>query len=247
MNQFQRRVYGAIVRLHPADFRHQFGCEMALDFEDTVASNGFVALYFDALLSLGRQWVACVFPEATPQNSIAGQSLLTGQYVMISQGCLTFVDLARASLLSFMLFLLIGFAMTTSNSRIAGIQAGHQDHQRPHNGLADHSRGEGKGDRSNGQEPVPAHRYDVARDSAAVAAGNVRRSLPLSEDVPDRAWRSKHTSLTEPTVENHLWRSIGFVAIALLTMLLLRKRPCMGRRMVLAAFWVVVLANPVGV
>jgi uncharacterized protein (TIGR03435 family) len=245
MSNFQRRVYGAIVRLHPADFRNEFGCEMALDFEEVLESNGFVALYFDALLSLGRQWAACVFPETTSQDSIAGQSLLAGQYVMISRGCLTFFDLARASVLSLMLFLLIGFAMTTSNSRTVGIQAGHQDHQRAHNGLEDHARGEGKGDRSSGRELIPAPNYDLARDNTAAAAGYFRRALPSIDDLPDRGWRTKHSSSTEPTVEDHLWQAIAFAVMALLTMLLLRRRPSMGRKMVLGAFSFLVFAAPV--
>ena len=44
MSNLQRRMYGVIVRLHPAAFRNEFGCEMTLDFEDALANNGFRAL-----------------------------------------------------------------------------------------------------------------------------------------------------------------------------------------------------------
>src|SRR5258708_14477161 len=108
MNNLQRRLYGVIVRLHPAAFRNEFGREMMIDFEDALASNGFEALCLDGLLSLGRQWAVCAFPGAAEQEHITRQSLLAGQYVTVSQGCLTMFDLARASVLSVMLFLAIG-------------------------------------------------------------------------------------------------------------------------------------------
>ena len=118
MSNLRHRLYGVIVRLHPAAFRNEFGREMALDFQDALASNGFAALCLDGLLSLGRQWAVCAFPGAAEPGPITRQSLLAGQYVMVSQGCLTMFDLARASVLSVILFLATGFAATTPNSRI---------------------------------------------------------------------------------------------------------------------------------
>jgi len=45
MSCFRRRLYKAIVRMHPADFRDEFGREMMLDFEDSLLTYG-----------LGRLW-----------------------------------------------------------------------------------------------------------------------------------------------------------------------------------------------
>ena len=71
MTTLQRRIYRAVIRLHPASFRNEFGREMALDFEDAVRDCGFTPLLGDAMLSLARQWKvrALEGPEPDPIRS----------------------------------------------------------------------------------------------------------------------------------------------------------------------------------
>ena len=118
MSALQCNLYRAVIRLHPAAFRTQFGREMALDFNDALAHRGFVPLLADALLSLARQWSACLLPPPELQSPSPSRPLLAGQYLAVDQGSpLTPFDLILASILSVLLLLTIGFAASIPNSR----------------------------------------------------------------------------------------------------------------------------------
>ena len=43
--------------MHPAAFREEFGFEMAMDFEDASRDRKAGPLYWDGVVSLGRQWM----------------------------------------------------------------------------------------------------------------------------------------------------------------------------------------------
>jgi uncharacterized protein (TIGR03435 family) len=73
------RIYSLLLVLHPAVFRDRYAEEMALDFEDALATHGPATLYSDALLSLARQWRAPT-PAAAPIPS-----LLAGRYTELYQ------------------------------------------------------------------------------------------------------------------------------------------------------------------
>jgi uncharacterized protein (TIGR03435 family) len=106
MTHLQRRLYSAVLRLHPAAFRDEFGREMALDFEDALRDRGFAALFGDAILSLGRQWAICL---ASSDDEIANPqtpSLLDGNYVMIRNRSLNPLEWARGLLASIVLLAL---------------------------------------------------------------------------------------------------------------------------------------------
>jgi uncharacterized protein (TIGR03435 family) len=107
---FQRRIYSVILRLHPADFRNEFGRDMARDFEDALRDRGFAPLLGDALLSLARQWAVNGFHEPEADQPASRHPLLAGQYATISLGRLTAFDLARASVLATVLFVLLAYA-----------------------------------------------------------------------------------------------------------------------------------------
>jgi hypothetical protein len=125
MSEPKRSIYRTIVRLHPAEFRTRFGREMALDFEDAQATHSFGSLCLDALLSLGRQWAVCAFTAAEEQAPIARQSLLAGDYVMISLGRPGWFDMARASVLWAVLSLAFGDIATLPHARnTPGLQPG---------------------------------------------------------------------------------------------------------------------------
>lgn len=245
MSNFRRHLYSAIVRLHPAAFRNEFGCEMVLDFEEALGNHGFATLCLDALLSLGRQWAECVFLGAAEHGPITRQSLLAGQYVKVSQGCLTLFDLARASVLSGLLFLAIGFAATTPNSRTTiSLQAVHASQR-------------------GGIYSGGGHR------SPAGSAGYVRRSVPANGVAVDRAWQAdsggrglhredaegtegrrlgmttRHLSSMGPASGNHLWQSGAFAVFVWLTTLLLCRNPSMGRKKILAVLGFLAVSTPV--
>jgi hypothetical protein len=124
MTALQRHIYRAIVRLHPADFRDEFGREMALDFEDAMRDRAFAPLLGDALLSLARQWKSRAFAAPELAQPATGRPLLAGQYCAVDQGHLTLFDWASASVLSFLLALTIGFAATLPNRHaVANVQS----------------------------------------------------------------------------------------------------------------------------
>lgn len=52
-----RRLYGALVRMHPRTFRSRFGAEMLCIFEEASASESATRLMGDATRSLLRQWL----------------------------------------------------------------------------------------------------------------------------------------------------------------------------------------------
>ncbi len=116
MRKRRRSLCGMIIRLHPAVFRSEFGREMLLDFEDALAETGFAYLCLDALLSLGRQWAVSTSSGAAVQKPMARPSLLSGQYVMVSQGGLRLLDLLRASALSVAFYLAVGFAAISTST-----------------------------------------------------------------------------------------------------------------------------------
>ena len=109
MTNTQRRIYAAIVSLHPSDFRSRFGREMILDFDDASASHDVANFYLDALQSVVRQWASHLFPSALGPLP-AQASLLSGQYVSLSQRRPSLFELVRASCFATLLFLSIGFA-----------------------------------------------------------------------------------------------------------------------------------------
>jgi hypothetical protein len=119
----ERSLYSAILRLQPTDFHAEFGHEMLCDFEDARHELGFAPLMADACLSLARQWKSrlLTWREPEPQPEIAGHPFLSGQYCIIRQGSsLSAFDLARASMLSLLLFLMIGFVATRPNRHAIG-------------------------------------------------------------------------------------------------------------------------------
>jgi uncharacterized protein (TIGR03435 family) len=111
MSSFRRRLYRAIVRMHPADFRDEFGREMMLDFEDALHTYGLGRLWRDVLWSLARQWSACVLSSASDPISAPRPSLLAGQYVMIREERLTMIELGRGLVVSVTLLALCMFGM----------------------------------------------------------------------------------------------------------------------------------------
>lgn len=52
-----RLLYQVLLWLHPPCFRREFAAEMLWIFDDSVESEGSPRLLFDALVSLGRQWL----------------------------------------------------------------------------------------------------------------------------------------------------------------------------------------------
>jgi uncharacterized protein (TIGR03435 family) len=110
MINIRRRIYGAIVRLHPVDFRNEFGREMTLDFEDALHTFGLGRLGRDVLWSLARQWSARILSSAPDPISAPRPSLLAGDYVMIRDKAFTPFELGRGVAASATLIALCLFA-----------------------------------------------------------------------------------------------------------------------------------------
>ncbi|HUZ94902.1 MAG TPA: TIGR03435 family protein [Edaphobacter sp.] len=238
MSNLQSQLYGAMIRLHPADFRNEFGREMTLDFEDALTSNGFARLYLDALLSLARQWAAYAFPQTT-ETPITQQSLLSGHYVMVSQGCLTFFDLARASILSAIFLLAIGFALTTSSSRITiSLQA---SHEAQHKGITVAE--------ANGQFPLSLQQTNVANHLASAPSWqthSTRRGVPgRNLNGVETLRHDKRTGDTpSPELPNPLWRLAALIAFVSLATWLLHRNPHTGKKIIFTTLGFLTIAMP---
>jgi uncharacterized protein (TIGR03435 family) len=121
LQRISRRIYGAVIQMHPAEFRDEFGREMALDFEDALRERGFAPLLGDACVSVARQWRAHLVVGHEVEQPVASHPFLAGQYCMIRQGSsLSAFDLMRASLISMLLFLTVGFAANLPNRHAVG-------------------------------------------------------------------------------------------------------------------------------
>jgi uncharacterized protein (TIGR03435 family) len=123
MIHLQRRIYGALVGLHPAAFRNQFGREMELDFEDALHSYGPCRLGRDVLWSLARQWSECILSGAPDPVCAPRPSLLAGDYVMIRDQAPTPLELGRGLASSVALIALCLYGLGGARRAVAGLQA----------------------------------------------------------------------------------------------------------------------------
>lgn len=121
MDALYRRIYCLLLRLHPAPFRNEFACEMALDFEDTLHTYGFGRLLLDATSSLARQWSAHILSDAPDPVSARRPSLLAGDYIIVHDRAITPLELGRGMLASTAMFALCTVALTVSPGHVLGI------------------------------------------------------------------------------------------------------------------------------
>lgn len=88
--RFQRWVYCAILRLHPASFRDRFSGEMLWIFEQTVGEVGMLRLVLDGLSSVLKQQLA---EDAVPQ-------FVAGPFQALPTNYLSFLRLTQATALA---------------------------------------------------------------------------------------------------------------------------------------------------
>lgn len=112
MSPLQRQVYRAIVRLHPRAFRHEFGREMLLDFEEAASTHTFTALCLDALLSFSRQWAISLASSDAEIVAPHTPSLLAGNYVVIRDRSLSAMEWTRGLLVSIAILASCAFMFT---------------------------------------------------------------------------------------------------------------------------------------
>ncbi len=74
-----RALYVSLLRLHPPAFRRQFAGEMLWIFDEARVSEGAIALLFDLLISVTRQWL---FRSGVWKVAIA----LAGALVQVTAG-----------------------------------------------------------------------------------------------------------------------------------------------------------------
>jgi uncharacterized protein (TIGR03435 family) len=101
---FKARIYALIVEMHPASFRHEFGLEMRLDFEEARKSHGVMPLYWDALLSVFRQWGQTGVTSERERVPAAARFLMEGRYGAIGGGGLSAFEFGRGTVLAVGLF-----------------------------------------------------------------------------------------------------------------------------------------------
>ena len=236
MTDVRKRMYGAIVRLHPVAFRQEFGREMLLDFDEALRDSGFVPLCLDGLVSVARQWVS-VLPVGVRQESFAQSSLLAGQYVAISPGTPSFLELFRAAVLSAVIYLAVGFASTLQHNRTlthpGGLVA-------PQASGVSASSAEGAQDYGGQQGSVARH---TARSSAPVSGGrhaaNAQSHGEQAEPLLDPYWvasmKRKAIASTEQFAKTSLWPSLEVGALLIVLLELWKRRPRVAKWVVLAS------------
>ena len=224
MNTLQRKLYAAVLRLHPAAFRNQFGREMALDFEDALASSGFASLCLDALLSLGRQWTAHLLPCPTEQLPARRLSLLAGDYVMLSPGGPPPFAIARASILATLLLFGICF-MLSASSRRTPID------------LPIGSGSQAKGIHSSAQHHPYAAGYRTGTSTTHPAAtevlgpaGSLRSPGSASGEAEDSSPGSIGPSVIDPELKKYLWQFAAFIELVWIWLSCSTSAPASQRR-----------------
>jgi uncharacterized protein (TIGR03435 family) len=111
MRNVERLLYRWIVRMHPTAFRDEFGREMLLDFEGSVAQLGFTGVCLDALRSVVRQWAWCALSGDADRICEAQPSLLAGEYAPVHDEPLNGFELSRGLLASLLLLTVCGYAL----------------------------------------------------------------------------------------------------------------------------------------
>ncbi len=119
------RVYATLVAAHPAAFRDEFGLEMRLDFEEAVQSRGVIGLYWDAAVSVGRQWLRAGVPQERERVAAGARYLLEGRYGAIGGEGLSLFQFGRGMVLAVGLF--GGLVMVQGRAPAGGSSVGAGD------------------------------------------------------------------------------------------------------------------------
>jgi uncharacterized protein (TIGR03435 family) len=238
MTNLQRRIYGAVLWLHPTAFRNEFGREMELDFDAAVPERGFTPLLGDAIFSVTRQWWARILLAQEAEQRIPGHPFLAGQYFMVGHGSsLTAFDLARASVLSALLLLTIGFAASIPNKRaVANLETVRVSHDGGIDGCeANRSHTAAK----EGQREVPggATLLTATGNGTAPYHGIVR--LGRGAAGPEWGPRSSGGPPPRGSLADALRQLAMISVIVWITSFLLRQSPGIGRRVILTALGLV--------
>lgn len=243
MTTLQRRIYSTVLGLHPAAFRNQFSREMMLDFDDALEQRGFTPLIGDAILSLARQWKvrALVGPEL--EQPVPSHPFLAGQYFMVDQGRLSAFTLARASLLSAMLLLTIGYSAGIPNRRIiANLQTVRVSHD---GGIDTGSNGPPLAANPAGRERPGVDPYLTAPGSGLKPFHGVLHLRQEAAPLGKGTRASGGPPVRPVSLAEALRQLIMISVIVWITSFLLRQSPGIGRRVVLAALGLLAIAASV--
>jgi uncharacterized protein (TIGR03435 family) len=191
---FKARIYALIVAMHPASFRHEFGLEMRLDFEEARESHGVMGLYWDALSSAFRQWGRAGVMGERERVPAAARFLLEGRYGAIDGDGLSAFEFGRGTVLAVGLFgglvLLQGRAVAHSSNDFASPNYSASDGFQPE--TARHTPANGARSQAGPGTSRPSYRSGpiqqaevTPQDSAAIRSHFVR-PLRISETVAAR-------------------------------------------------------------
>ncbi|SNT38035.1 hypothetical protein SAMN05421770_11025 [Granulicella rosea] len=115
-----RKLYRALLRLHPECFRASFAPEMMRVFDEAWIEYGAAWLLGDAALSLLRQWCLRSPEDAQLAGPDARFGLLAGSYPVGGPPHLTMAKLSAALLLTLTSFLLFPYPGAYVPGRMAG-------------------------------------------------------------------------------------------------------------------------------
>jgi len=245
MSDLRKQMYGAIVRLHPAEFREEFGQEMLLDFDEALPNSGFGALCLDGLISLGRQWVAAL-PVGARENSFAHPSLLAGQYVAISPGMPSFLELFRAAVLATLVYLALAFVLTAQHNRTPTQPGGLSTE--PTSGAPSSSAGVAL--HHGAQQGSSARRTPMSSTPLAVgrratnAAAQTEQAEPLLDPYWVASMKQKAIASTKEFAKTTLLPSIDLSVFLFLLLELWKRRPRVAKWVALATLTALAVATP---
>jgi len=185
--------------------------------------------------------------------------LLEGHYAMIRLNCITSFDLARATVLSVLLLLAIGFATTSKSRTASGLQAAHEEQSgEDHRGIGYRSQGgdPGRAARSAVPEPPSMDSYAPAKCGAADDCGRPNEAVQRAATpkggaflrgrkigASERGVRGPTYPSMQPMPETN-WRGVALAGFVWLAILLLLRNPSVGRKLVLASLGSLMMATP---
>jgi len=243
MSDTSRRLYAAILRLHPPAFHREFGREMQLDFQEAHPQAGIAFLYLDALRSVALQWAKLLLPAAPEHAPLAKPSLLAGQYVTLSLGGPSISRVAASTLLSAAFYLAIAATLTALHAPA---------NTNPQTGLANspgHNSAYGHAASTNSQishQPVTASNTTPSLEDDA-PANPLTPTNRMQANVGAHRQRGVAGKAAMPAGPSLPWHLASWIVLAnlawLLACLWIRRTP-LARRIALALLAALALAAP---
>jgi uncharacterized protein (TIGR03435 family) len=248
MIDLQHRLYATIVRLHPPAFRREFGREMQLDFEEALSdsgsrNSGSGFLYLDGLQSLGRQWTKTVFALTPEPQPLPKPSLLSGNYLSISLGAPTPIQLALSTLLSAAFYIALGMTLSAQPHPILSAPPAGLANSPGHIGPSAHSFFQEQASSNLPSDASPTtSTFDD--DDAVGEPGYIPRTKSGFLGSHRHRGIGKRAVPTGPSFAFQLWPSLCLAAIFWMLSRLWLRKPSLARRIVITFLGALAIVAP---